>query len=368
MSLSAEGLVGGVAGAPPSPMVSLKLGGRKLWKSSVQRSANPDWGEVMAVEGTVGELIAEPMILKLIDRDAPSSSATSAQDAVGGLAVSLAPLTTASAIDFFQQQLGAPAPRGTTISFTVTFAPAPPRPPPPLTVLSPPPAASPNPSVAASTATSVAASPSKLASTRDRGQGRISTPPASAIAETRRAAAAAVAAAVAAAGAPEDTAAGTPTPVPGTPSRPSLTGTLEVHLVRANELMSSDSNGMSDPYVTLKVGKHKAWKSSVQQKTIHPVWDETMRMEHVRLDEVCESILQIKVFDKDFLGMGDDRLGNKRLPLFALAREPNYMLQLLDEPLDDASCGTITVLVRFVPDGSLAAPPPETEANEVSAP
>jgi hypothetical protein len=368
MILSAEGLVGGVAGAPPSPMVSLKLGGRKLWKSSVQRSANPDWGEVMAVEGTVGELIAEPMILKLIDRDAPSSSATSAQDAVGGLAVSLAPLTTASAIDFFQQQLGAPAPRGTTISFTVTFAPAPPRPPPPLTVLSPPPAASPNPSVAASTATSVAASPSKLASTQDRGQGRISTPPASAIAETRRAAAAAVAAAVAAAGAPEDTAAGTPTPVPGTPSRPSLTGTLEVHLVRANELMSSDSNGMSDPYVTLKVGKHKAWKSSVQQKTIHPVWDETMRMEHVRLDEVCESILQIKVFDKDFLGMGDDRLGNKRLPLFALAREPNYMLQLLDEPLDDASCGTITVLVRFVPDGSLAAPPPETEANEISAP
>ncbi|KOO35979.1 multiple c2 and transmembrane domain-containing protein 1-like isoform 2 [Chrysochromulina tobinii] len=235
-------------------------------------------------------------------------------------------------------------------------------------VLSPPPAASPNPSVAASTATSVAASPSKLASTQDRGQGRISTPPASAIAETRRAAAAAVAAAVAAAGAPEDTAAGTPTPVPGTPSRPSLTGTLEVHLVRANELMSSDSNGMSDPYVTLKVGKHKAWKSSVQQKTIHPVWDETMRMEHVRLDEVCESILQIKVFDKDFLGMGDDRLGNKRLPLFALAREPNYMLQLLDEPLDDATCGTITVLVRFVPDGSLAAPPPETEANEVSAP
>ena len=55
--------------------------------------------------------------------------------------------------------------------------------------------------------------------------------------------------------------------------------------------------------------------------------------------------------------MGDDRLGNKRVPLAPLARSDH--LQLMDEPLDDANSGMITVLVRFIPDGGggASAPP-----------
>ena len=120
--------------------------------------------------------------------------------------------------------------------------------------------------------------------------------------------------------------------------------------MRAGELMASDANGTSDPYVALKVTGHKTWRSSVQQKTVQPVWDETMRKEGVSLAELSRATMILKVFDKDFLGMGDDRLGNKRISLAPLARSDT--LQLVDEPLDDATSGTITLLVRFVPEGT----------------
>ena len=333
MVLGAEGLQAR-AGVAPSPFVSLKLAGRKLWKTSVQRETlHPDWGEVMALEGTVGEFIAEPMALKIVDRDAPPPSAEFAHhDALGGLAVSLQPLMTASALDFFQQTLGAPAGRlGANVSLTVTFTPAqppstaaastPPRPLPVSTGSSPTRAkslsSSPMPAATAATAATVAPEPAAF-----------STPPP-----------------------PADV-----PPSPGAAARLAMTGRLECHVVRASHLMSSDANGTSDPYVTLKVGKHKAWKSSVQQKTIHPVWDETYKLEGLSLAELAETNLIVRVFDKDFLGMGDDRLGNKRVPLAPLARSD--MLQVMDEQLEDANSGSITVLVRFIPDGASGAASP----------
>ena len=55
-------------------------------------------------------------------------------------------------------------------------------------------------------------------------------------------------------------------------------------------------------------------RSEVVDNDLDPVWNEEFEFTGT-LQELTAHGLQLKVFDKDFLGMGDDRLGNKRVPL-----------------------------------------------------
>ena len=48
-------------------------------------------------------------------------------------------------------------------------------------------------------------------------------------------------------------------------------GTLVVHIVRAEGLLSADSNGKSDPFVKLRIGGHKE-QTKVIKKTLAPNW------------------------------------------------------------------------------------------------
>ena len=285
-----------------NPYVTLKLPGQTLWKSCVASdTSRPLWNEVMRAQGSVADFVTQPMVLKVVDR-----AMAGATNAYGGLSVRLDALKTASAIDFFRQPLGGSA-HGAVVSFTVVFTPDVPIP-------SSPPRSPPRELSAMGTPPPIGGAP--LAALGGNALGGSGTAPSSA-------------------------------PVsPSSSSRLAQRGTFEAQLVRATALMAADANGTSDPYVTIKVTGFKTWKSSVQQKTINPVWDETMRREGARGD-FARSTMQVKVFDKDFMGMGDDRLGNKRVSLAKL--ESTDYLELSNIPLDDATSGSISINVRFVP-------------------
>ena len=53
----------------------------------------------------------------------------------------------------------------------------------------------------------------------------------------------------------------------------SMQGALLVTLKEAKNLPAADSNGLSDPYAVLKLGKEKR-QSMIQYDTLNPVWNE----------------------------------------------------------------------------------------------
>lgn len=52
-----------------------------------------------------------------------------------------------------------------------------------------------------------------------------------------------------------------------------MQGALLVTLKEAKNLPAADSNGLSDPYAVLKLGKEKR-QSMIQYDTLNPVWSE----------------------------------------------------------------------------------------------
>ena len=108
--------------------------------------------------------------------------------------------------------------------------------------------------------------------------------------------------------------------------------------------------------MTLKVSGYKTWKSAVQQKTKEPEWDETMRLPGVR-GEFASHALHLKVFDRDFLGMGDDKLGAARISLAPLESQDEIELTGGNAiKLRDATSGLVSLVVRFMPDDGVASP------------
>ena len=59
-------------------------------------------------------------------------------------------------------------------------------------------------------------------------------------------------------------------------------GNLHVHILSAEDLEAADSNGFSDPYVKMYLlpdkSKHSKRKTDVKQKTLNPVFNETMQV------------------------------------------------------------------------------------------
>ena len=65
---------------------------------------------------------------------------------------------------------------------------------------------------------------------------------------------------------------------------------------------STDSNGLSDPYVEVYIGDDSSWKklgtTKVQSKTLSPVWNETFTG---NIDGLHTEV-KLKLFDKDTIG------------------------------------------------------------------
>ena len=85
---------------------------------------------------------------------------------------------------------------------------------------------------------------------------------------------------------------------------------------RAENLISSDETGTSDPYIKLKLGgvEHR---SQVVKKTTTPVWDEAFEFSGT-LGALSADALTLTVHDHDGISF-DDSLGEAKVPLGNLA-------------------------------------------------
>ncbi|KAL3674991.1 hypothetical protein R1sor_024939 [Riccia sorocarpa] len=82
-------------------------------------------------------------------------------------------------------------------------------------------------------------------------------------------------------------------------------GVLSVTVLRAENLVASDKNGFSDPFVVLKMRKSKSKKQTkVVYKSLNPEWNQTLDF---LVEDAIHDMLHIKVWDhdtfrNDFLG------------------------------------------------------------------
>ena len=96
-------------------------------------------------------------------------------------------------------------------------------------------------------------------------------------------------------------------------------GKARVHVIKAKDLINTDSKGFSDPYALIKYGSQK-FKTPTVKNSQEPEWDCEMEFDFPDGDE--ESI-RIEVYDEDKLGR-DESLGSLDLPLSDLAAmDPN---------------------------------------------
>jgi hypothetical protein len=121
-------------------------------------------------------------------------------------------------------------------------------------------------------------------------------------------------------------------------------GTLQVKVVKASNLVPADSNGKSDPYVTLSVGAF-THKTKVVKKNLNPEWVDEVFLPDI-LDINAQKLV-VKVFDKDVIGK-DDPLGDFEFDLSELAKRPNRPTEKTIA-LENVAHGDVTLELTWMP-------------------
>ncbi|TVU05405.1 hypothetical protein EJB05_48566 [Eragrostis curvula] len=123
---------------------------------------------------------------------------------------------------------------------------------------------------------------------------------------------------------------------------------LNVRVVGARNLRAMDSNGFSDPYVKLQLGKQR-FKTKVIKMNLNPTWDQEFSF----LVDDGKDVLKFDVYDEDILSM-DDFLGQVKVPLEDVMAAENFSLgtrwyQLLPKGKSDKAvdCGEICVTISL---------------------
>ena len=93
---------------------------------------------------------------------------------------------------------------------------------------------------------------------------------------------------------------------------------ISVHLVSAKGLMAADRNGLSDPYVILRLGNSRR-RSKVVPMNLNPVWEEEFGFTCLQ-SQFESSVISVDVWDKDTFSL-DDHLGRTELPLSKVSPE-----------------------------------------------
>ena len=126
---------------------------------------------------------------------------------------------------------------------------------------------------------------------------------------------------------------------------------ISLHVLSASDLIASDANGLSDPYVVIKLGESRQWRSVIATKTLDPVWEDQRHT----LDGMPLALLPwvtLEVWDSD-VASADDPLGMCLLPVQQLLAAGGP----LEIPLGRASPrlkakGSVTVELHALPTGS----------------
>ncbi|PUZ52016.1 hypothetical protein GQ55_6G236900 [Panicum hallii var. hallii] len=123
---------------------------------------------------------------------------------------------------------------------------------------------------------------------------------------------------------------------------------LTVRVIEARNLRAMDSNGFSDPYVKLQLGKQR-FKTKVIKMNLNPTWDQEFSF----LVGDVRDVLKLDVYDEDILRM-DDFLGQLRVPLEDVLAAEDLSLgtqwhQLLPKGKTDKAvdCGEICVSISL---------------------
>ena len=91
-----------------------------------------------------------------------------------------------------------------------------------------------------------------------------------------------------------------------TPNRiASAEGTLHVTVSHASGLLAADKNGLSDPYVRLRLGEQAEIRSKVVYKSVNPRWDEEFHFHNLSFNDVSHQSLRLSVWDHDALSTND---------------------------------------------------------------
>ena len=122
-------------------------------------------------------------------------------------------------------------------------------------------------------------------------------------------------------------------PVTMTPKDLGTRGQLVVHIVGGAGLLSADSNGLSDPYVKVRLpkvggGEHKK-ETKVIKKTLAPLWDERFYFPGKLADFVGQT-LELKLRDYDMGPDPDDDIGEVEVSLGRLRSESRLEFDRMD--------------------------------------
>lgn len=128
---------------------------------------------------------------------------------------------------------------------------------------------------------------------------------------------------------------------------------LSVRVIEARNLRAMDSNGFSDPYVKLQLGKQR-FKTKVIKMNLNPTWDQEFSF----LVGDIKDVLKLDVYDEDILQM-DDFLGHLRVPLEDVLSADDLSLgtrwyQLLPKGKTNKTvdCGEICVSISLESSGA----------------
>ena len=134
-------------------------------------------------------------------------------------------------------------------------------------------------------------------------------------------------------------------------------GSLRVRLSHAIGLRSMDSNGYSDPFVKLTLGK-ETHKSEIVRKSLNPRWDKDYFFRG-GFEQLVALPLQVHAWDHDRLSFRNDPLGNGSIDLRQLdlgsCQAVDCSVQLKDE---QATPGEVFFTIQWQPNAGAAHPPP----------
>jgi serine/threonine protein kinase len=103
-------------------------------------------------------------------------------------------------------------------------------------------------------------------------------------------------------------------------------GNVRVNLLRGEDLVAGDRNGLSDPFVVLTLNEQpkKKFKSKVIAKTLNPVWNSTFYFD---VADPSSATVFVECWDHDLIGR-NDALGTAEFSFLGLAEKVDKELVL----------------------------------------
>ncbi|KAJ5072776.1 c2 domain-containing protein [Anaeramoeba ignava] len=102
---------------------------------------------------------------------------------------------------------------------------------------------------------------------------------------------------------------------------------------KGHNLLATDRNGKSDPYLKVNFDNNKHYKTKTIKKNLNPIWDDfeaEFDYDTVKPDRLAQKVLKVECYDHDRFG-SDDKMGSHSIDLWSLATGPSHIDHLLRE-------------------------------------